>query len=322
MGFLDQFGMATETDYGTVVTPSRFLEINTESLAAEKGLLSSIGSGRGRYARTDRRKHYIKGAAGPTEFDVMNKGFGLLFKHILGSAAVAQVGSTAEYTHTFTPDAVGLRGMFATLQKGKENTEDGTVEPFTYPGAKVTEWEFALDTDGVLKLTVTWAAKTESTATALATASYASAADVWGFNEAVLLVGGTAVVVKSLTIHGSNALDLERRGINAVQRREPLSNGEWVIDGKLDGEFENMDAYDAYIAGDQSTLLLTFTGDTIPTASNPFKLIFDIPAIEYQGSTPTGGGMELNRQDQSWVALKDASNPIITITQHTNETTV
>lgn len=320
MGFLDQFGMVTGVTWGTGVTVTRFLEINTESLTADKKVIESLGSGRGRYARSDRRKHYQRGAGGDTEFDVMNKGFGLLFKMLLGGSVVAQVGSTAEYTHTFTPDSGGLRGIFATIQKGKENTDDGTVEPFTYDSAKVVGWSFSLETGGLLKLTVSWLTTAEETGVALASASYASAAEPWGFNEAELLIGGSAVVVKSLKINATNTLDPDRDGINAVERREPLSSGEWTITGELDAEFQNTDAYDDYIAGTPATFLLTFTGDTIPTTSNPFKLIIDIPVIEYSGSTPTGGGMELNRQALPWKALKNASDPIIEIVQHTSDT--
>ncbi|HMM41889.1 MAG TPA: hypothetical protein PKA95_08310 [Thermomicrobiales bacterium] len=149
-----QLGIGEESAYGTAATVARFLEFNSEGLDVDVGIIESRGLGTGRFLRSDREKRYIKSAGGQVEFDVQTKGFGMLFKHCLGSYANSLVAGS-ERSALITPDANGLKGLSLTLQVGKPDIS-GTSRPFTYSGGKVTEWELKCALDETLKLAVTF----------------------------------------------------------------------------------------------------------------------------------------------------------------------
>src|SRR5690606_23700344 len=109
-----QLGIGEESSYNTPVVVSRFLEFNSEGLDADVGVIESRGLGSGRFLRADREKRYIKSAGGQVELDVQTKGFGLVFKHCLGSYANSLVAGS-ERSAVITPDANALKGLSLTL---------------------------------------------------------------------------------------------------------------------------------------------------------------------------------------------------------------
>lgn len=317
-GLGGQFGVAEETVYGTGVTPTRFYEFNSEGLAVDVGKVESNAIGTGRFQRSDRVKTYIKSAKGPVAIPVLNKGAGLLFKHMLGG--VATTGAGANKTHTFTPDAVALQGKSLTAQAGRPDIT-GVSRPFTYLGGKVTDWELAAEVDKGLIVTPTFDFKTALTATALAAASYPAAQEMFIFTEGALTIGGTAQAVRAASIKGANALNVDRRFIGAANKKEPLANAIAEITGQLDCEFEDLTRYAAWVAGTTAALVLTFTLATlIPTTSTPYSLTITLPAIEYSGDTPMIGGPDVVKQASPFRALNNGTDPIISLAYVTDDT--
>ncbi len=109
-----QLGICEESTYNTPVTVTRFLEFNSEGLDVDVGIIESRGLGTGRFLRTDREKRFIRRAGGQVEFDVQTKGFGMLFKHCLGSYTNSPVVGS-ERSAIITPDANALKGLSLTL---------------------------------------------------------------------------------------------------------------------------------------------------------------------------------------------------------------
>lgn len=312
-----QLGIGEESAYGTAATVARFLEFNSEGLDADVGIIESRGLGTGRFLRTDREKRYVKSAGGQVEFDVQTKGFGLLLKHCLGSYANTLVAGS-ERSAVITPDANALKGLSLTLQVGKPDIT-GVSRPFTYEGGKVVDWQLKCALDEALKLATTFDFKTVQTATALAVASYPAGSEVFVFTEGQLTVAGVTTFVKSASVKGTNALATERRGLGNV-KREPLANGEAVIDGELECEFEDLGAYADWVAGTQAQLVLTFTSPTVIAGGGPFKLTVTLPKVAYRGSTPKVGGPDIVMQPRPFKALHDGTNPVITVEQRTTDT--
>lgn len=311
-----QLGIGEETTYGTPVTVTRFLEFNSEGLEADVGVVESRGLGTGRFLRADREKRYIKAAGGPVEFDVQTKGFGVLFKHCLGSYANTPVAGS-ERSALITPDANALKGLSLTLQVGKPDV-GGVARPFTYEGGKVVDWQLKCALDEALKLAVTFDFETVQTATGLAVASYPAGSEVFVFTEGALTVGGASTFVKTASVKGTNALATDRRGLGNV-KREPLASGEAVIDGELECEFEDLGAYADWVSGAQAQLVLVFTSATVIAGGGPFKLTVTIPKVAYRGSTPKVGGPDIVMQPRPFKALADGVNPVITIEQRTTD---
>ncbi len=311
-----QLGIGEESTYGTPVAVTRFLEFNSEGLDADIGVIESRGLGTGRFPRADREKRYIKSAGGQVEFDVQTKGFGVLFKHCLGSYTNTLVAGS-ERSALITPDANALKGLSLTLQVGKPDIS-GVARPFTYEGGKVVGWQLKCALDEALKLATTFDFETVQTSTALAVASYPAASEVFVFTEGALAVGGVTTFVKSASVKGTNALATERRGLGNL-KREPLANGEAVIDGELECEFEDLGAYADWVAGTQAQLVLAFVSPTV-IAGGPFKLTVTIPKVAYRGSTPKVGGPDIVMQARPFKALADGVNPVITVEQRTTDT--
>lgn len=318
-GLSGQVGFKEEGTFGTYAAPDNFVEFTSEGLVVEQGVVSSEGIGRGAFMRSDRDVVWQRGAAGPVTLDVLTKGMLLLLKHAFGSVVSAQVEATDEYTHTFTSNPDALDALSLTLQVGKPST-NGTVNPHTYLGAVITSATIELSEDGMLTLTVEFAAKEEVLNQSLASASYPAGAAVWAFPHATLEIDSTPVVVKSFSYTITNALDLERRGIGAVKRRQPIANGSFTGEGSLDAEFENLDLYNDFLDGSYHELVLSLEQGEIAETGNPYAFHLTIPAIRYTGETPTVGGKEVLRQPLPFVARSNGTDPIHTLVIHSDET--
>ena len=327
-GLSAQLGIAEETTYGTYVEPDNFYEFNSEGIAPQVERLTSDALGRGRYRRTSRIRHFVTGAEGDVELDLVNKGLGLWLKHMLGSVATTQPDDGTkpnEYLHKFTPDTNGLRGLYMTLQVGRPST-DGTVRPFSYLGGKITNWTLNAALNEIATLSASMNFKTEDTSEDLATASYPSGLQSFTFLDGSLTMDGSGVgVVNSLEIAGENAMNVDRRGFGN-EKFEPLANDFWSITGSFDSEFEDMTAYNAWINGtEQVDLIATFaiTGTEIDSGqSNPYKLVITIPSLHYTGDAPNVDGPDVVSQSKPFEAAKNESDPIITIDYHNDEETI
>ena len=320
-GLAAQFGIKEEATFGTPVTVDEFTYINSESIKAEVGKIESAFLGN-LVMRTSQVKTYTSGATGDIEFPFFNKGMGILMDQALGSTASAQVGGTAEYTHTFTPDlTAGKFGKMATVQLGRPSV-DGTVQPFTYEGGKITAFTIAMEAQGLLTLKTTWAFEDEKTVTALASPSYATGLEMFDWSDATVSLGGSAVFVRSFSVTCEWAYDLDRRGLSQTLRKEPIANGMMAVTGEMEGEFVSLTQYQAFIAGTQSELIFTVTGSTIPTAANPYKVVITCSDVELTGDTPNIGGPEILTQPLPFRALYDGTNPIIKVVLHNDETAI
>lgn len=318
-GLSSQLGMVAETVYGTAVTVTRFLEMQEESLKNDIGYHFSRGT-KDLVNRSSRVRAFSKGAAGALKFEVMNKGFGLLFRECFGTGVVAQVGVTTEWTQTFTPDlSTGKTGRMATMQVGRPSV-DATVHPFTYKGCKVTEFEFSSELDGPLMLDVTVDAQSEATNVALASASYPSDPASFIFIDGALTIDTVATSVKAVKVGGKWSLDTNRRFLGAITtKKEPIANGELEITGELTLEFESLTEYNKFVAGTLSALVLTWSFGTITGAATPYKIVMTLPKVVYTGETPTVGSSGVLLLTLPFKALYDGSAAAWTLVLHSSD---
>ena len=242
---------------------------------------------------------------------------------MLGQNTVAQVAATTEYTHTCIPDANALYGQKLTAQVGKPDV-GGTVRPFNYEGVKITDWTLNCALDEIVTLDLTLDAETVQTSDALETASYATNPEPFIFADGGLTWndggGAEAVLARSISITGANALDTDRRYIGNT-KGEPIANGEAMITGTIDMEFEDLDQYTEFVNGTEGILVLTLTGTTIPSESNPFKIVVTMQNVRWEPqATPVVSGPEIVRQPLPFKAMYDGSNPVIELIYHTTDT--
>lgn len=312
-GLSAQLGLGVESAYGTYVAPTRFLEFASEELKNIPGFVNTRSLG-DQFQRSSRFRAYSKGASGKVDFEVQNKGFGLLLQHALGSGSIAQVGATAEWKSTLIPDvATGGTGLQATVQIGRPDTT-ATVRAFSYLGGKITDWELKSALDQALMLSTTWDFQSETTAQTLATQTLPSGSTPLIFIDASLTIDTVATPVKGITITGKKALDTERRYLGAVTTKaQPIANGEYEVTGTLDMEFAGLTEYAKFVAGTLSALVATWSYGTIPTTANPYKLVATIPFLYYSGETPTVKDSGIVQQSLPFRAVWNGTLPLIKV---------
>jgi len=278
-----------ETTYGTAVTVDRGYEIRAESLSLEAQRIesSAIRPGK-RVLRTGRWFQGQRSVGGEITMELGTVGFGRWFKHAFGAVSTSQPDATnapTVYKHTFTPGALPP-GM--TIQVGRPDTA-GTVQPFTYTGCKVASWTLSSAIGEIVTFAPTLLGRDETTATALATASYPANLDLLTFVEGSLTLGGTAYEMRSINLQGTNGLADDRYVHGSRLRNEPLEIGAEgsqarTYTGTIEGEFQSLTAYNRFVSGDEAEMVLLFAGGTIAGALNYEVRI--TANVRFDGTTP------------------------------------
>lgn len=340
-GIAAQIGIGVETTPGTAVTPTRFLRFSSETLEAKKKIVQQTTLAAGQqFDRTAARFTTQRWATGDIMLPVPTKGFGLILQQMLGSftATATQQATTTAYLQTHTPGI--FTGHTFSVQKGAPRT-DGTVEPYTYPGCKVTSWELDIAQSELLqaKLTVdAWDELTSGTtpaSPALATASFASAS-YFSFVSGTILSGGTVATASGVTtvtggtavaaitaanVKGNNASDTTRYFLGAgTTKAEQVQNAVSSVTGQLTAEFANRTLYDQYRSDGSAAVQLNFSGGLIATGYN-YMLNIVMPSVFLDdGASPKIPGPGIITQTIPFAALSDDTNPVIQIQYQSTDT--
>ena len=310
-GLGSQFGMVDEATFGTPPTVTRFLEFNNETMDHSIARLDSSGLRVGR--RVQLASQWVSGeqnVTGDVEFEVQQQGMGLLLKHALGNVASSQpnVGSNPTvWEHKFT---VGqLDGKSFTCQIGAGDV-GGVQRAFTYSGCKVAKWDLSIALNGLLLFKPTIDGVVESTAAALAAATYAAATFPLSWVGATMtLPGGATGNVSKFDLSGDNGLSLSRWFLNGSgqgQKKEQLEEGLRKYTGSIDVEFTDLSAYQLFTAGTVGQLTAFFEGKNISGQYN-YALEVTLPAVRFDGKTPDVSGPSILTTTAPFVALDDGA---------------
>lgn len=297
-GMASQWGIATETSYGTAVTVTRFYPMVSETLANAVSRLESGGIIAG--ARVRRSEQWAPGAqriTGGTQLELYQQQTALLWEHMLGSIASSTASGVA--THTATPG--DLTGLSLTAQVGRPDT-GAVVRPFTYAGVKVSEWELSVAVDEIATLGLTLMAQSETTTTALATAAYETdAARPFVFTDGSTSLQGSDACIRRMTLTGNNMLADDRWCIGDDERLEPLEMDLRTYTGTITQEFQDLDEYNAYRNASEFAIELSFS------ASDSAQLTVTMNA-RYDGQTPAVSGRGLIVVENPFVLIGDGSD--------------
>jgi hypothetical protein len=319
-GLSAQVGVGEESTYGTPATADRFYPFTAESLSMEIPRMESAALRGTRVLRSDRWASGKKNVSGDLEFELLNKSFGRVFKHMFGSVVTSQpdgVGAPTVYLQTFTP---GDLPTATTVQVGRPDV-GGTVRPFTYHGCRVNEWSLNVSVGEFAKLTTSMIGEDEDTATALATASYPTSTTLLNFVNATLTVGGGAFDAKSVEIKGSNGLADDRYFLGSALRKQPLEAALRDYTGSIEAEFTDLTAYNRFTTGTEAALVLLLQGTTIATTYK-YEVKFTLN-VRYDGETPQVGGPEILKQTLPFKAVASGATPdtAIKLEYQTTDTT-
>jgi hypothetical protein len=330
------------------------LEFKTESLALKKTTVQGQGlHAGGLFDRLSRRVLTNYDAGGSVSFDLPNRNLLLLLMNMTGSPNTLVTGAstlyepslitgTGAYKSYHSPGSTG--GMSMCWQKGVPTADapgSTVVEPFTYVGCKISEWEVSVETGALVQTQLTIDARNElggvgnsdplnSAVPPLVTgwneSSISSTTDplnVFHFREATLSIGGTptltsgvlsmsgnsaAANVKSCSFKESHALDTNRYFLGSSGfKAEQIENGFRQLSGSFVAEFLSAETYyEAFSADTTTGLSLTFVGGTAGTAgtqADTLTIIF--PNVKLDGESPMVGGPGVVTENVSFTGLDD-----------------
>lgn len=278
-GLAAQLGVKAETTWGTFVAPTRFYPLISESLTEEIDRLESEGIVTGlRVLNTAQWAAGNVDVGGDIQIELYQQGMGALLKACFGAVSTTGAGP---YTHTFTPG--DLTDDHLSVQVGKPDGA-GTVQPFSFSGMKVTDWELSMEAGGLVTLSTSLVGKQLATSESLATASFGTgAATPFTFKHASATIAGGAANVKKLTISGSNGLDSDRRFIGSEYLAEPLEAELREYGGTVDLEFESLTQMNRFRNANEVALVATISAGASASLTVTMNVRFDGATPEVDG---------------------------------------
>jgi len=301
-------GIAKETAYGTPLTPTRFIDIVKESLAADQEVILD---------ETVRGRDYYKQSAGPVKagggfdfFVAPENGIGQLLYYCLGAVSSAQQGGTAAYLHTITPadDPPSF-----TVEKGLD-----AVTGLQYPGCKVAKLTLKSVRKEKLSCSVDLTGKTEKVVS-LSTPSWSSLPD-FTFAQGTFKVN---------TVACGDIVGIEARIINALKEDEyrpgsrvisKLPVGARRVEGRFDLEFVDKTQLERFYGSASATepqsaltgvaLDLLWEGALIEGAYK-YSLELEIPQVYYTTAKALLNKRDLIMQNVEFHAIYDATSTFV-----------
>lgn len=317
MAFDPQLGIAEETTPGTGVTVTRFYEYGDCSIASDIDRIEYMGLRPNKHVLGTGNSVPGKVAIkGDIDMPWMIKGMGLIAKYMMGSVVTTTpTGATLARDHTATLGT--FDGKSLTIQEGVPFV-GGAASPFTWSGCKFTDWELTWDIANQLMAKLTVDGTSESTVTALASASYPTAPNVpFPYVQGVLQLGGAAFDISSFSLKAANNLSGDRyfiRSTTPQSNKEQLDAGIREYTGNLQAEFTSLAAYNRFINHDTTAaIVLTATSTQFIEGATPFVFEVTLPNVRFDGTTPQVQGMQLVEQPLPFKVLDGggAQGPVI-----------
>lgn len=312
-----QLCLAAESTYGTYVAGTRFLEFTSESMKLQIERNESAGLRSGdRVLRSDHWGSGKRQAGGDLEFDVANKGFGLLLTQMMLGA----VATTADGTGKKHAGTIGdLYGDMMSVQVGRPDVS-GTVQPYSYVGCKVKDWELTQEVDAFLKLKLGVDARDETTSQSLVSASAPAVTELFHWSGLSMTVAGSAFDATKFSLKCDNKLKDDRFHLRgSTLKKEPIESDKREITGELTGEFESLTAYNRFVNGTLATIVATWVCVSTYDTAKPFKIVLTLNSCRFDGETPNVGSPDVLEQPLPFKVLYDGTNSAVMCDYYTSD---
>lgn len=311
IGLQTVFGTGVETVYGTPVTPTRWYGLVSESLKRRQNVMQSqsVFAGSRNVRRGEHRALTHRWAEGDVTLEVMSKGFGRWFEHMLGGTPV--ITGSGPYVQTF--EMGSLTGKSLTLQKGLRDQAGNTREKFTFHGSKIARASSSVSVGEILNITFGIDAEDVDDSTALAAHTYTTGSDPFHFGHGAVSLGGSNVAkVLSVSWDLDNALKTDSFFLGTGGLKgEPEPDDFPTVTGEITMEFDQNDTvYDLYAADTGVACVLNFD-------AGADELAFTFPEIHFLGDTPVHDGPGVITLTAPFEAAYDLTNKSMKVTYTT-----
>lgn len=221
-GLNNQIGFAEETVWSTPVAPTFSIPLIDAGNKTQVDRLKSKGIIAGqRVLRTQQWSPGNMTATLSPGFELQDRGLSVLFKHMFGT-------TSGSGPYTLTPGDLTGKGL--TAQVGLTDVNAGTVNPFTYPGSKVSKWQLACKAGEIATLGLDLVARRETLyrtvadgVTTNASPTVTSATAVFDETDLFTPISGTGIpantyigVVTSATQVGLSSSNTVNTPVNAT----------------------------------------------------------------------------------------------------------
>lgn len=301
VGYNSYIGFAQETSYGTAALPAKYLEYNSESLKTEKEeiLIDAING----TPQFKKRVTGQKSVGGTIEFPVVPGSILQLLDYAVGSITTSALNATS-FQHRFLA-RVGPQTLSSyTFEVGRNAQDTQTVKRYT--GCNVSNMNFNMAVNDVLKCSMDLMGKDEVTGTTISTASFRTYAP-YVFKNATIKIGensGTATQtgVESIAINiGNNSIEDYELG-SALRAR--VCPGMQDITMEFTATYNTASVYNRFINETQSYISAAFDSGVSIDATYTHKITFEAWNCYFNGD-------ESNISDGT--SLRKATYPVRSI---------
>lgn len=318
-------GMATESTFGTAVTPTRWLEFVDESLQWNKNVVQGAGLRvGGRVARSARRVVTTVSGGGDMTIEWASKGLGMLLAACMGNGTSSLI-SGSNYQQLFT---LGDTPPSLTMQKTLPQA-GGTLTSHTYSGCMVDSFEIDFANADIVQINPTFVMGNFSTVPAYTTPSYAAApVSLYQFANGSITTGTTLVAPTATTVAsftgGTSVLDVRGGSVvvdnNLTSDRFNLGGqgkmlkptvGLRGITGTITVEYDNETYNSLYLADTPMAAIFNFTG----AAGEVLQIV--LPEFKFDSQLPVANSTDLITTDMGFSVLDNltAAQPIWIVQQ-------
>lgn len=271
-------GWKSESVWGTPVTVDTFMPVLSADMSIDEGYLRSNAIRAGRRTRSLGRLG-AKTVGATVDMELPNLSLATLLKHVLGAVSTSGAGP---YEHVFTPGEHS--GKSLTVQVGIEDS-GGTARPFTLSGTKVNSATVSCTVGELAQLSVDLTSRDYTTATALATPSYAADLIPFTFIEGAVEVNGSPVAsARAATLTINKGLKTDRHVIGSPLIREQVEQDHFEITTEITADFDSLTLFNLIAAGTAVTSVLTFDNgsETLVVETNG-QIVGDPPSLTNPG---------------------------------------
>jgi hypothetical protein len=322
-------GVVAESTYKTGVVVTTFYEPTDESLDFMLNTVQGAGLRVGKIGDySDRRVVPTKQGSGDFTIECITKSMGKLLQAALGTGVGTVIISPA-YLQNFTPGntPASLTVQKATIEAG------GTVDPVTFLGCMVSDWELAIPNAGLATFKTSLDIGDIATATAYAAPSYPASAALYhwanaSFSTGTYTAGTTTTLatcatpmtnVRSLNVTGKNNLTNDRFNGGGATKSKPLP-GKREFGGTIVLEYDSTTFRDAYLAQTVISVIGKITAGSVGASTETLQV--NLPAIKLDKGIAQANGDGLVTVSHDFTALDDRTNPMVQVQYLTADTTI